>query len=173
MLNIGIGKLPKECTKICWLDCDLIFHNSDWIHDTSKLLNKYDMVQPFSIVMQTNNKKKVINQSYGFGHHCKEFPKQVKHAQVGLNATWGFAWASKREYVEKLGGFYDKNIIGGGDNIIKINSGFTQLKSELFSDAHLLDINKYFFNNSQYKLKRQNVTCTREIMKIEDTQKDL
>ena len=160
MLNIAIKNLPIECTKICWLDCDLIFHNSNWVKETSKLLNKHDLVQPFSIIMQTNKKGKVINQSYGFGYHCKNAPHNVDHADVGKNATWGFAWASKKSYIEKCGGFYDKNIVGGGDNIIKVNSGFTKLKPDSYSSGHLNDLNTYFLQNEQYKLKRKNISCT-------------
>ena len=30
MLNIGLDKLPKDCDKIAWLDCDVIFKNNNF-----------------------------------------------------------------------------------------------------------------------------------------------
>ena len=48
LLNVGLKNLPKDCDKIAWIDCDILFKNDHWIEDTCDLLEKYVVVQPFS-----------------------------------------------------------------------------------------------------------------------------
>lgn len=48
LLNVALRHLPKDCDKIVWLDCDIIFEKNDWVKETEQLLLKYVVVQPFS-----------------------------------------------------------------------------------------------------------------------------
>lgn len=104
LLNIALDNLPKECTKVCWLDCDLIFENSNWIQETSNLLNKFVFVQPFDTVCNLDIKGNVTQKTDAYAK--------------SLGGTYGFAWAAKRDFLNKTGGFYAYNIVGGGDNFI-------------------------------------------------------
>ena len=160
LINIGFDNLPSDCNKVSWLDCDLIFLNKDWVRETSSLLNRYDLVQPFSSVLQTNKKLKVINENFGFGYYCKNNIGPKNGKDLSKHATWGFGWAAKRELIEKMGGLYDKNIIGGGDNIVKLSFGFTEIRSEQFSEDHLSDIQNYFDKNKNHSITRKKITCT-------------
>jgi hypothetical protein len=47
LLNLGIARLPPECTKVAWLDGDLLFDNPAWAVETSRLLDDHAVVQPF------------------------------------------------------------------------------------------------------------------------------
>ena len=48
LLNIAIQQLPDSCTKVAWVDCDIVFENPDWAVETSALLEKVPVVQPFA-----------------------------------------------------------------------------------------------------------------------------
>ena len=40
-------RIPENYTKLAFLDCDLIFSNVSWYKQTSELLDRFDVVQPF------------------------------------------------------------------------------------------------------------------------------
>ena len=167
LINIGIENLPETCDKICWLDCDLIFLNNNWVKETSVLLNNFDLVQPFSSVLQTDHKLRVINESYGFGYYCKKkipsstsFKQGQPEKDPSKHATWGFGWAAKKDIITSMGGLYDRNIVGGGDNIIKLSFGFAKIKEDTFSEEHKKDLLKFFEKNEDKQLKRSNISCT-------------
>lgn len=165
LLNIALSKLPEDCTKVCWLDCDLIFQDCNWVQRLSNKLDEYDFVQPFSILYylpknwQTNiakifdlsyNGGLISHTSFGliydciFGKYTKENYKNIfddhptilltslgymikcyfdgnKNKEEVLNfrfaSTWGHGWGIRKEVLDKIGGFYDKCIVGGGDSI--------------------------------------------------------
>src|SRR5215208_1723669 len=50
LLNVGLEALPSECTKVVWLDCDVIFGADDWSREVSGLLDEFPLVQAFSRV---------------------------------------------------------------------------------------------------------------------------
>lgn len=157
LLNLALEKLPVECTKICWLDCDLIFLNGQWVNETKKLLDKYQLVQPFSTIMLADKKGRVNHEAFGFGYFCKISPND---SPIKSTATWGYGWAANRKKIEEMGGFYDKNIVGGGDNIVKFSFGFSELKKELFSDAHLQDLHEYFERTKNNRLQLKHISST-------------
>ncbi|MBU1136119.1 MAG: class I SAM-dependent methyltransferase, partial [Nanoarchaeota archaeon] len=125
LLNIGLKHLPKDCDKIAWLDCDIIFENDDWIKETSKLLEKYIVVQPFDWVVRLSKKVNSIKleksnmgynsgeKFYGISYGVSHFGKKIlsKHMEHGLS---GYAWTARKEIFDSLE-FYDNLILGGGD----------------------------------------------------------
>src|SRR5215211_7187453 len=50
LLNVALGELPSECTKVVWLDCDVIFGDDSWAEKVSGLLDEFVLVQAFSRV---------------------------------------------------------------------------------------------------------------------------
>ncbi len=118
MINIGINKLlPKDWKAVAWIDGDIEFENPNWALDTLKVLTNFEIVQLFTTCFdldETNNPMSIW-QSYGY-KYCNG--KDFKHER-GLN-YWhcGYAWACTREYYDKIGGLYDKGILGSGDYIL-------------------------------------------------------
>ena len=51
LLNLAISRLPSECRKVAWLDCDVLFQNPNWLVQTSRLLDHFALVQPFREVV--------------------------------------------------------------------------------------------------------------------------
>jgi len=119
LLNIGLKKIPKNCDKVVWIDCDIIFENDFWVKETSELLEKYAVVQPFSCIFNLPQKcventdlfvygKGEGKKSYGSAYAITEDFFLKKHSEPG------FVWSIRRDVLDKIG-FYDKSVIGDGD----------------------------------------------------------
>jgi len=134
MINLGVKYLlPKNYKAFAWIDSDIEFENNSWALDTLKILNgSKDVVQLFSHCIDMDNKKNNLNIFNGFGYSFnknKKYSKQIKD-------FWhpGYAWAITRKAYEKLGGLFDKGILGSGDNIMCLSL-----------------INKYCFNDKYHE----------------------
>jgi len=55
LLNVAVSALPPRCTKVAWLDADILFARPDWAVLTSKLLDTYAVVQVFDHVVCPDN----------------------------------------------------------------------------------------------------------------------
>ncbi|MFZ4632487.1 MAG: alginate lyase family protein [Patescibacteria group bacterium] len=143
LLNIGLKNLPSDCDKIAWLDADIIFTDDNWIEESSRLLEKYSVVQLFEYVIRASEKdsKALIKNkdiSLDLGLDEKELLKKmscIKHTiynndltAMGFNP--GLAWASRRDVFTE-DGFFDKMIVGSGDKIMKYAFINQKLESNL------------------------------------------
>jgi len=119
MINLAVSKLlPKNYKAFAWVDADIEFENNTWALDTLKLLNGYkDIVQIFSHAVDMDKDETTLNVFSSFGY-C--FYKNKKFNNKKLFDFWhpGFAWAMTRSAYERIGGLYDKGILGSGDNIM-------------------------------------------------------
>lgn len=104
LLNLVVKNLPKKYTKVIICDHDVWFENKNWFSDTSKALDRNDVVQPY--------KTAIWRGSDGFELHRKRSflssPEEGGHP--------GFAIACRRKVLEETG-FYPYCILGGGDII--------------------------------------------------------
>ena len=158
LLNLGLAALPAEVEKFAWLDCDGIFEQDDWAEQTSRLLDEYAVVQPFSQVQDlhrgllpepgSNGERGAIAPSLAsrlaaglplrevLTTQFRQFHESgCKHRFLGV----GNAWASRKSLVEQAG-LYDGLIMGGGDSGIAIATcGDFELIREtaLLRGAHL------------------------------------
>jgi hypothetical protein len=118
MINVAVQKLlPKDFKAFAWIDSDIEFENISWAKDTLKLLNGYkDVVQMFSHCVDMDKNETTLNLFTGFGY---SYSKKKSFCTRGLD-YWhpGFAWAMTRKAYKKLGGIYDKGVLGAGDNIM-------------------------------------------------------
>ncbi|MDD5193689.1 MAG: hypothetical protein PHF67_03820 [Candidatus Nanoarchaeia archaeon] len=130
LLNIGLKKLPKDCDKVVWVDADVIFLNNNWIEDTSKLLEKHILVQPFSFVAKSSKYSSDFNFqdlsfgyedgeiSHGFAYGAEHFGEPVLNSQNYIvSGNTGYAWSARRDFLENCR-FYDKSIMGANDAIL-------------------------------------------------------
>jgi len=134
MINIGVKQLlPKTWKAFAWIDADIEFESASWALDTLKVLNGCrDIVQLFSHCsdMDKNEDPMRIFQSFGF-----QYSKNKKYNSSGLN-FWhpGFAWAITRKAYDKIGGIFDKSILGSGDHNIAlslIGNGIQSVNNEI------------------------------------------
>lgn len=118
MINIGVRRLlPESWKAMAWIDADIEFESSTWPMDTLKILNGYkDIVQIFSHAIDMDKNEYTLQYFSSFGYQY-ENGKQYKFSGADF---WhpGFAWACTRKAYEKMGGLYDRSILGSGDHNI-------------------------------------------------------
>lgn len=130
LLNLGVQRLPAECSKVACLDCDILFGSPNWGERTAELLENFPMVQPFSRAnyldrdwlpgMNRNAATTFALPSVAF-----DIANGARlEAILGSPATYsrvsvllGFAWAFRRELIERHG-WYAACIAGGGDTAL-------------------------------------------------------
>jgi hypothetical protein len=121
MINLAVKYLlPKNYKAFAWIDADIEFENNSWAIDTLKILNGCkDVVQLFSHCIDMKNDESNMNIFNGFGY---SFNKNKKYTSKGLD-YWhpGYAWAITRKAYEKIGGLYDRGVLGSGDNIMAVS----------------------------------------------------
>jgi hypothetical protein len=121
MVNLGVTYLlPASWKAFAWIDADIEFENSSWALDTLKILNGCkDVVQLFSHCVDMSKDESNLNIFNSFGY---SFNKNKKYTTKGLD-YWhpGYAWAITRKAYDKIGGIYDKGVLGSGDNIMALS----------------------------------------------------
>jgi hypothetical protein len=121
MVNLGVQNLlPKNWRAFAWIDADIEFENVSWALDTLKVLNGCkDVVQLFSHAVDMSYDKKTMTVFNSGGYQrTKGLPVSYKFPNL-----WhpGFAWAMTRKAYERIGGLYEKAILGSGDNIMMLS----------------------------------------------------
>ena len=121
MINLGVKRLlPVDYKAFAWIDADLEFDNFSWACDTLRILNGCkDVVQLFSHCVDMDSDENTMRIFNGFGY---SFCKRKKYTSIG-NDYWhpGFAWAMTRKAYEKVGGLFDKGILGSGDSVMALS----------------------------------------------------
>lgn len=112
LLNVGIEYVRKtypNAGKVAWIDADIQFTNPNWVNDTLFSLEKYSIIQLFSHILWLNHKNVSESQKPGF---------IFNYSQQIIGGHPGFAWASRIEILEKVGGLIDFCIHGSADTIM-------------------------------------------------------
>jgi len=129
MINLGVQYLlPKNYKSFAWIDADLEFESSTWALDTLKILNGCcDIVQLFSHAVDMDQHQMTMRVFNSAGYM---YQKEKPYINGGVD-QWhpGFAWAMTRKSYEKIGGLYDKAILGSGDNIMMLSLIKNEMKS--------------------------------------------
>lgn len=127
LLNIAIENLPPECTQVCWCDCDIIFERDNWATICSNLLKEYRIVQPFSSAIflgpnesPTNHREFSPVISWGRFYIQNMNSKSPVGTDNILKSHPGYAWAARRSVIKRIGGLYDKCILGNGDIVLAL-----------------------------------------------------
>jgi hypothetical protein len=128
LLNLALDALPASCTKVTWLDCDIVFDRADWARRTRERLDRFPLVQPFSAACRAMPREWQPGQEVPAGlREWRSVPslidsgltvvEAVDARATDSGASLGLAWAARREIFE-ASGFYDANIVGGGDSLM-------------------------------------------------------
>jgi len=127
LLNIALKHLPEECSKVAWLDCDMIFGREDWDFLLRSQLEKFQLVQIFQEVCDLPKGFSLDNLGGGLslptvnstcyrafhGMGVARGLRDADHRSQESSAN-GLAWAATRKLLDKHG-FYDACILGSGD----------------------------------------------------------
>jgi hypothetical protein len=120
LLNLGIQQALANYQKIAWIDCDVLFEDDDWHIKTSHALESFAVVQPFSWSVRLPPGETLY---HGSGEEAASFAhlfSRDKHSEqlsYREHGRTGFAWAGRREWLER-NGLYDACIVGGGDHLM-------------------------------------------------------
>jgi hypothetical protein len=121
MINLGVKYLlPSNYKAFAWIDADLEFDSQTWASDTLKILNGCkDVVQLFSHCIDMGHDNTTLNNFSSLGYN---FSWGKEYTIKGLD-YWhpGFAWAITRKAYERIGGLYDKGVLGSGDSIMALS----------------------------------------------------
>lgn len=120
LLNIAAAQLPPSARKIGWFDGDIIFKEPDWLERTSRALDRYMVVQPFSHAVRLHRDNKdngsgVLDES--FASMFVRDPRPARALPYQRHGHTGYAWAARRELFEHCG-LYDACLTGSGDHIM-------------------------------------------------------
>lgn len=120
MINLGVKKLlPDNWKAFAWIDSDVEFETPTWAADTLKLLNgSKDIVQLFSHCVDMDIKGHTMHIASSF---CNQYSKKIPYVTTALD-FWhpGYAWACTRKAYDKMGGIYERAILGSGDNVMAL-----------------------------------------------------
>ena len=118
LINLGVKNLlPPDWKAFAWIDADIEFENVTWVDDTLKILNgECDIVQLFSHAADMDENQMTMSMFNSGGYQSS---KKKAYCGTGPN-FWhpGYGWAITRKAFEKLGGLYDKAILGSGDSVM-------------------------------------------------------
>jgi len=139
LLNIALENLPKEYTNVAWIDCDIIFENENWVEEVNEKLKDYKVLQLYSTITRLNADGDKISSQYGSIKRIS-YKNIIKH---GLNGTSGFAWAIRREVIDKIK-FLDTMIIGSGDSLMW--NSFYDYKNPIYKKSMNYDWYENYLN---------------------------
>ena len=113
LLNLAIERLPDRFESVLWIDADVLMLPHDFADLLSEALDRHAVVQGFRRLVylngdgtpQMNWRHSVAARNLADGSRSAD-PRQ---------AFPGLAWAARRELLARIGGLYDRVIMGGGD----------------------------------------------------------
>ncbi|MCB1502066.1 MAG: hypothetical protein KDK07_20155 [Bauldia sp.] len=127
LVNLALPALPASCTKVAWLDSDIVFDRPDWTHAASRLLNQRPLIQPFSHAFYMPHgwaPGDAVKAALDLRHPAAWLVAQgaaPEHAVAitggasePMQYTPGLAWAARRDFLAAHS-LYDACIVGGGD----------------------------------------------------------
>jgi hypothetical protein len=127
LLNLALEAVPRSCTAIAWLDCDLVFEEADWAQRAVKLLDTFPLVQPFSTLYEMPwrqdqgklDPKNAYASALGIMSALSTgaVDRDVLRGNLRLTpgCASGGAWVASREVLEAHHNFYDACILGSGN----------------------------------------------------------
>ncbi len=139
LLNIGVARLPPQCTQVAWLDCDLVFEREDLPEaigaalDAAPLVQLYDRVSfldrtPLDALARLGNcsgatvlfERESAASAHATAASASRAQPAVPIARQDRDGVWdtpsaGFAWAARRDFLERHP-LFDEWIVGGGDS---------------------------------------------------------
>jgi hypothetical protein len=101
--------IPKQYTKLAFLDCDILFTDPSWYEKTSTLLKTHDVVQPFETAHW-------MDLTYTQVLLSRKSALLMKSKQWDFKYHPGFAWCMRRDWYRRVG-FFDYAISGSGDTL--------------------------------------------------------
>ncbi len=126
LLNVALRAVPADERFVAWLDCDIVFGESNWASLAERSLATHNAIQLFSDYLYLDfgatgparEDKTRPPSGYGFVEKLGSDPDRAFADNVIMKdvptTNRGLAWAARREIIDRHG-FYDAAIAGKGD----------------------------------------------------------
>jgi hypothetical protein len=116
LINIAVGRLPTHWKYMAWLDCDIEFLNNTWVEDAIAEMEKYEVIQLFSVINYLGPQNESIKTDKSFGYMYRKSGRE--YSQKYKYGFWhpGFAWACTKHAYQIMNGLIDYAILGSGDH---------------------------------------------------------
>lgn len=154
LYNIAIGRFWNLYDALIFLDADVYFTNDNWLEDTLAALNKYKLLQPFSLLVRLPAGSDYMPEnkvSYGFlngqklpscttstarySTSCLQFPF--------IRGSVGIGLAVRSELFSHCE-LYDALIVGGGDHLnLFAGYGILPYFTNFFTGVHMQHIHNW------------------------------
>ena len=123
-MNLLLQRVEED--RVAWIDADVTFTNTDWVHQVYKQLESYKVVQLFSHAQDLGYSFQpvgCVRPGYFYQYKTEGeiygginfWGKQAKKVPPERNAHPGLAFAATKETLSNLGGLIDWCIVGSGD----------------------------------------------------------
>lgn len=145
-LNVAAAALPPECTRVLFVDGDVIFDAPDLVNTVNAALDVSPIVQPFQHVVLLCR-----DGSVDFS-----WPGRV-YGRTAHRTKPGFAWAFRRDFFTALGGWHDCFIMGGGDNALTRALFSYRPTTSVLEDLYLNDARREAFDAWAVQLRHCDV----------------
>jgi hypothetical protein len=122
-LNLAIQRLPLDWQYVAWIDADVSFARHDWANETIHQLQHYDFLQMWTEAVDLSEQHEILTRFRSFIWCYLNDIQPTRGSgyygdkQGGEISFWhpGYAWAARRDAINKVGGLMDWAILGGGD----------------------------------------------------------
>lgn len=121
IINCVIRRLPRQYTKVAWVDGDVLFENPDWAVQASEALDTANAVQLCDRIIRLPPGEHCYR---GQGDVVETFasvyaraPNELLNGNFATHGHTGIGWAARRELLQDVG-LYDACIIGGADHVM-------------------------------------------------------
>jgi len=118
LLNLAASWLPKECTSVAWLDCDILFKNADWAVNAAQMLKTHAVVQLFETCLRLDKHNATGGQSdrcTSFGAIAPSNRELLSCGRYDRHGHTGYGWAMRRDVFDDVG-LYEYAVGGSADH---------------------------------------------------------
>lgn len=166
--NLTEKIVPENYTKIIFMDADINFSNPNWFDESSRLLDEYSVIQPMENCVQYIHKKNEPISEIDMSDNKKSVAYGIKNKEpfnnlVGGKFHPGYSIGIKRDIFNKINGFFEHNIIGGGDTLFWSSFG-CMVDSE--SSKYRGDIAYLYL---KYKINSSKILSNKDVSYLPDT----
>lgn len=118
LINRGLAALPADAKYVAWIDADVFFVRSDVLLETVHALQNHPIVQMFRHCSDMGPDGEVMHmhESFGYGLAKRQSTGVAEYKQNTMHT--GYAWAARVAELERVGGLFDKAILGSGDHVM-------------------------------------------------------
>lgn len=119
LLNLAASYLPPSCQYVAWLDCDILFNNSNWASELCGLLQHYPIAQVFErcLRLDASGLAEAEPAAQSFASVMRSKPNALAAQRYDVHGHTGYGWAMHKSIFDEVG-LYEGAISGSADHFM-------------------------------------------------------